>query len=1190
MKKFRKTLLTAAVGAALAAGSVHAGTISEFCASIGGTMAGSVGRCTFSPSGTNDDGTIKFLYVYNADALIEGGRQENGGFDIDLEEGSRNVAAFSLSDYGEHTLTFVDSSFRTGHGNLSEKAFRIGALAYGESNGQSLREASGKLILRESYLGFDNSSVWTLAHRTKGRADIVLENSDAFFGFDEGNGHAIYMMVSGEGNATITVDEQSSLTMDGGIMTMVASDPGVETTQNAEIRVSGTIDIGAMGNASGIDVMATGDKAFARIVIEDGGRGLISGGGRANGISVLGTGGGNGLIEVTGTDSLLHLTQTAGQMYAVLNVAEEKGTGEIHAVNGGKVTIAGTEVDGGLSAVQALAFQTEASEAGDIAQGALIVGSTEVGNDAPAALEITNDSNETANTIAVLSVSYDGKGQSIGRLENRNGSVIVKSSNPYGAGIGVGAQGAGASTVISNCADCTMTFEGYTGGDLSYGLGILAMAGGNGSIRNEGTLNLGSYAIYALSDGAEGTTASFTNTGRVNAVSDVIFESEIQSGLEKLPVHLLVANDTGMEEREVTLDSYAVDGERTVWTMKDDWVQNSTWVDGGTLNFTNVDANTADAASLLNAFVSAKGDGTSVLFKGEELSYEGSSATPKFTAAHAQELIDLSYAGSVVTNITLDESDATGAKQALTVGASGAHAFSDSLGFRSIRGVSSVDVVNGKTLTLIGTASSGAMVESDVPIALVNATMRFGVDDESVAGHQGTVGNVSMKGTSTLGVTNGTYTVNAVTGEGKLNVSKTGTLNVTKAEITGDLRNEGRIVAKDLTINKGTVETSGTIKATGTVKIGANAVITANGLVSADTLDVKGTFIRGQNASIVVGKAAQDLIDKEQGRKTSAKAKAAKASVSPKAKAASVDESKADTSSGEKPKFGLTNPVSSGYETPSLDFPLQEKVRSTPVLPRDAQAFAAFDAVTRIASDIERGANPDGHGLWVKLQTNESEFDARSGSKFEIDSDGAVIGAEAQLSPAWKVGGAFSYLDGEVDAGSLKNDWTSYGLHGYVHFKEGAFGVKGTAGWLRGTTEAAEDYDADVWHASVRAQYDVPAGSMTFTPFVGARVLSGSFDGMDSQTAFSLPLGVALSGTLTTGGWTIVPSIEAAYVRSMGDTESEDVRFLSKDAVEGALSVKATKGAWSGELSYRGAAGGRDYDARAFMAKLGFQF
>lgn len=159
-----------------------------------------------------------------------------------------------------------------------------------------------------------------------------------------------------------------------------------------------------------------------------------------------------------------------------------------------------------------------------------------------------------------------------------------------------------------------------------------------------------------------------------------------------------------------------------------------------------------------------------------------------------------------------------------------------------------------------------------------------------------------------------------------------------------------------------------------------------------------------------------------------------------------------------------------------------------------------------------------------------------------------------------------------------------------MQYKEGAFGVKGTAGWLRGTTEAAEDYDADVWHAGIRAEYDVPAASMTFTPFVGARVMSGAFDGMDSQTAFSLPIGVALSGTLTTGGWTIVPSLEAAYVRSMGDTEAEDVRILPKDSLEGTLSLKATKGAWTGELSYRGTTGGRDYDGRAFMAKVGCTF
>ena len=1183
MKKYRQTLLTAAVGAALSAGTVHAGTMSEFCTSIGGTMDGEV--CTYPIQGWSNADTIKLTYVHNADTLVEG-----GSFRIEYELDPSNpgypanVAAFTLSDNGEHTLTFEGSSVFVENGG-GVNSFGIGALAYGETDGQTMREASGNLILRDSELTARGGSIWTLAHRTTGKADLILENSTLnLHARGVGDVPSIYMMVSGQGSAVITVDQLSTLSVEGGIGTMVATDQGLYEPQIAEIRVSGSLNIAGDVFIPGIEVVASGDQAFGSIVIEHGGKGIISSV-SGNGIDVLATNGGRGVIEVTGKNSQL---QIAGEGdYSILNFVEQNGVGEIRAFNGGHVAF--SQISAGY-VVQALAYQSESSEEGDVAQGSLIVGSTEIGNDLPGTLEIRKE-NDGLHVIGALAGNMGGKGKAIALLDNRNGSVILDSSDHNGAAIGVGAQGIGATAVIYNCANCSMTFqgseiEGYEG----YGLGFLAMDGGNGSIRNDGTLNLGKRAINALSDGLEGTTASFTNTGLVNAVPDVIFDSETKTESEKLPVHLLVANDTGMEKREVTLDSYAVDGERTVWTMKDDWVQNSTWVDGGTLNFTNIDANSADAESLLSAFVSAKGEGTTVLFNGEEMSYDGSVGSVKFTAAHAQELIDLSYAGSVVTNITLDESDATGAKQALTVGATGAHTFSDSLGFRSIRGVSSVDVVNGKTLTLIGTASSGAMVESDVPIALDNASIRFGVDDESVAGHQGTVGNVTMKGTSTLGVTNGTYTANMVTGEGTLNVSKTGTLNVMKAEISGDLRNEGCIVAKDLTVNKGTVETSGTIKATGTVKIGANAVITANGLVSADTLDVKGTFIRGQNASIVVGKAAQDLIDKEQGRKTSAKAKAAKASVPPKAKAASVDESKAEASSGEKPKFGLTNPVSSGYETPSLDFPVQEKVRSKPVLPLDAQAFAAFDAVTRIVSDIERGANPDGHGLWVKLQTNESEFDARSGSKFKIDSDGAVVGAEAKLTPAWKVGGAFSYLDGEVDAGSLKNDWTSYGLHGYVHFKEGAFGVKGTAGWLQGTSEAEKDYDADVRHASVRAEYDLPTGPVTFTPFLGARVMSGSFDDMDSQTAFSLPVGVAMSGTLTTGGWTIVPSLEVSYVRSMGDTESEDVRFLPKDAFTGALSLKAEKGAWSGELSMRGAAGSNDYEDRGLMAKVGYTF
>ena len=542
-----------------------------------------------------------------------------------------------------------------------------------------------------------------------------------------------------------------------------------------------------------------------------------------------------------------------------------------------------------------------------------------------------------------------------------------------------------------------------------------------------------------------------------------------------------------------------------------------------------------------------------------------------------------------MTNFDLDVSTEDGTAQSVTVGQSGTNSITDSIGFRQILGASAVSVRGGKTLTLIGTIEGEELVEGGGKVDLNNGKLQLGVD----AGSEETTGflsDVSIVNDSKVTAENGWFRMDSLTGTGEVSVAENGRVYAGEMTVTGNVKNQGTLSVDSLNV-KGNLESSKTLKTSGTITVDAGSKLSVNGAVVADSIKADGVVVLGSNAQVYTGAAAMDQLRKQNAEaaaeidRVEGKAEVNTMSVLDRIVAESMKKMESEETDSNQEKAEESSSGSSSTGTV-----ITSHRRAAPVLPLDAQAFTAFDAVKRIASDIERGTNPDGHGLWVKLQTNESEFGVRSGTKFEIDSDGAVIGAEAKLDPSWKVGGAVSYLDGEIDSGLAKNNWTSYGLHGYVQYKEGAFGFKGTAGWLRGTTETAEDFDADVWHAGVRAEYDLPAGSMTFTPFVGARVMSGSFDGLDSQTTFSLPVGVALSGTLTTGGWTIVPSLEAAYVRSMGDTEAEDVRILAKDSLEGSLSLKATKGAWTGELSYRGATGGRDYEDRAFMAKIGMTF
>ena len=541
-----------------------------------------------------------------------------------------------------------------------------------------------------------------------------------------------------------------------------------------------------------------------------------------------------------------------------------------------------------------------------------------------------------------------------------------------------------------------------------------------------------------------------------------------------------------------------------------------------------------------------------------------------------------------MTNFDLDVSTEDGVTQHVTVGQSGTNGITDSIGFGRILGASAVSVRGGKTLTLIGTIEGEELVEGGGKVDLNNGKLQLGVD----AGKTETTGflsDVSIVNDSKVTAANGWFWMESLSGTGDVAVAENGRVYAGDMAVTGSVKNEGTLSADSLAI-KGNLETAKTLKSSGTISVDAGSQFVADGAVVADKLDVKGVLILGKNANVYTGAAAM-----EQLRKANADAAAEIDRVEGKAEINTmsvwdriVAESMKDKTEtafgheeGDDSSVGIASSSSSA---------ISSHRRAAPLLPQDAQAFAAFDAVNRIASEIDAGGTPDADGLWVRLFTGESEFGVRSGTKLKAESDGAVIGAETKINQDLRIGAAFSYLDGEIDAGVLKNDWKSYGLTAYVHYRTGDFGLKGSAGWLRGTTEAAEDLDADVWHAGVRAEYDLFKGPLAVTPFTGARLMSGSFDGMSSQTVVNVPLGVKIAGELSTSGWTVVPALEASYVRSLGDTESEDVRILPENAFTSALLLRVEKSAWSGELSVHGAVGGNVYENHSFMAKVGMKF
>lgn len=772
-------------------------------------------------------------------------------------------------------------------------------------------------------------------------------------------------------------------------------------------------------------------------------------------------------------------------------------------------------------------------------------------------------------------------------INEGSGTLTIQGGTGPGAfGIANFARDSGSTAIISNGEKGTLNILGNVASN-TYGIGpMTAGSTTKARIENAGVMNLNKNAIEKFGKGD--TLITNKASGTVNAEAEAIFSKTQGPEVYEQPVIRVYSVDGGQwVSKETKLSSFQTSKQSLTWSLKEDWAAHSVWEDGGKLVITDVMEGSTSAQQITAVFQEKFGTGTSITFLGEHDDASEEMGMPKFTAAIANDLIAQGFGGAVVTNFDLDVSSDDGTAQHVTVGQSGPNGITDSVGFRQILGASAVSVRGGKTLTLVGTIEGEDLVDGGGKVDLNNGTLRLGLN----AGKAETTGyltGVSIVNDSKVTAENGWFRMDKLSGAGYVNVAENGRVYAGEMNVTGSVKNEGTLSADSLTV-KGSLTSSKTLKSSGTISVDEGSKLIADGSVVADKLDVRGVMLLGKDAKVYTGAAAMDVLRRENAQaaaeidRVEGKTEVNTMSVLDRIVAESMKKPEAGET-GSTQGEGENGASSSGS---SAAAPYR---RAAPVLPKDAQAFAAFDAVNRIASHIDAGGTPDADGLWVNLLAGESEFGVRSGSKFEMKSDGAVIGAEAKIAPSWQIGAAFSYLDGEIDSGFAKNNWRSHGLHAYVRFKEGDFGLKGSAGWLHGTTETAEDLDADVWHAGVRAEYDVFKGPFSVTPFVGARLMVGSFDGAASQTVVNVPLGVKLAGELSTAGWTVVPMLEASYVRSVGDTLADDVRVLPENAFTGALSLKAEKDAWTGELSFRGAVGSRDYADRSFTAKIGLAF
>ena len=167
---------------------------------------------------------------------------------------------------------------------------------------------------------------------------------------------------------------------------------------------------------------------------------------------------------------------------------------------------------------------------------------------------------------------------------------------------------------------------------------------------------------------------------------------------------------------------------------------------------------------------------------------------------------------------------------------------------------------------------------------------------------------------------------------------------------------------------------------------------------------------------------------------------------------------------------------------------------------------------------------------------------------------------------------------GAGDNRGVENDVDYYGVEAYAAKRFGQFNVVGHVGYTRTKNDLTDssigyakvdDLDADVWNVGVRGEMQFAVTDKSrLVPYVGINYLRVSTDGYttsqgvsvssEDQNLFTVPVGVAFKGTMTTAsGWNWSPSADIAYVGAFGD---RDVEATTRD---GLASGSVSMDVWS---------------------------
>ena len=187
---------------------------------------------------------------------------------------------------------------------------------------------------------------------------------------------------------------------------------------------------------------------------------------------------------------------------------------------------------------------------------------------------------------------------------------------------------------------------------------------------------------------------------------------------------------------------------------------------------------------------------------------------------------------------------------------------------------------------------------------------------------------------------------------------------------------------------------------------------------------------------------------------------------------------------------------------------------------------------------------------------------------YDAQYNGIVVGSDLYKNGKATVGVALSYAEGNIDGSTLaartSNDAEYYGASVYGRIDNGDSAVIGDISYLHSKNDIEQTNSgktitatpkADAFSVGVKAEQVFNAGTAKFVPYAGLRYMHlgvGNYTdslGMgynsDEQNLWLLPVGVTYSQNIKAGSWTLRPVVEAGYVWTMGDRDTQQTVSLN---------------------------------------------